>query len=86
MEQQGKRIKDYTEIEKDTVCFWFDEERKWWCIYIPSCGIGNLSAHTVKENDDKTITVTPSILMTGHKDGLSTKVHGYLTNGIWKEC
>lgn len=48
----------------------------------------NLSNHTVVEHDDRTITVTPSILIAG---GLVAGValpswHGYLTKGEWTEA
>lgn len=42
---------------------------------------GNLSAHQVTEHEDGTITVSPSILITGH-DG---SWHGYLEKGVWRE-
>jgi hypothetical protein len=38
----------------------------------------------ITENADKTITITPSILITG-ADG-KPAWHGYLTNGVWREC
>lgn len=44
--------------------------------------LANLKNHDVTENEDGTITVSPSILVTGH-DG---EWHGYLENGIWREC
>jgi hypothetical protein len=59
---------------------------KWYCRAPQSgdfyAGMGNLSGHTVIENDDGTITVSPSILITGHHD---KQWHGYLKNGIWEE-
>jgi hypothetical protein len=56
----------------------------WYCVP-PTTGFGPgwLKNHTVVENPDGTITVTPSILMTG----VNGKTwHGYLTNGEWREC
>jgi len=45
-------------------------------------GMGNLNNHTVVEHNDGTITVSPSILVTGHHD---KQWHGYLEHGIWRE-
>lgn len=43
--------------------------------------MANLSRHTVVEHEDGTITVSPSILITG--GGRSW--HGYLERGVWRE-
>lgn len=60
-----------------------DERDGIWYFKAPNAdGIGSLANHTVIENKNKTITVTPSIIST---DG-NNQWHGYLTNGIWKEC
>ena len=50
--------------------------------------MGNLTAHTVVEHEDGTITVSPSILITQEYGDNREKItwHGYLTNGVWKEC
>jgi len=47
--------------------------------------------HTVIENPNNTITVSPSILVTSSDPDLTGKYdprswHGYLENGIWREC
>jgi len=42
----------------------------------------NLSAHEVKEHEDGTITVSPSILVTAHNGTW----HGYLRAGQWEPC
>lgn len=42
----------------------------------------NLSAHEVVEHDDGTITVSPSILVTG----TIGQWHGYLRKGEYEEC
>jgi hypothetical protein len=76
------RIFEQVELDDSRMCYWKDENGLWW-LYIPGCGAGVLSNHTVVENEDKTITVTPSILMAGHH---GTQRHGYLTNGEWREC
>ena len=46
----------------------------------PNGAIADLSNHEVTANDDGTITVSPSILVTG-----IGKWHGYLINGVWSE-
>jgi len=62
-----------------------------WGFYSPDGnGCGYLIAHTVREEDDGTISVRPgdgssnSILHSGGADG---KIwHGYIEHGIWNEC
>ena len=56
-----------------------------WLCCTPNGHAGNLSSHNVIENDDGTITVSPSILV-GGKFGMPQLLHGYLKNGIWKQC
>lgn len=51
-----------------------------WLARPHGCNTGNLSRHEVTEHDDYTITVTPSILITGEKSW-----HGYLTRGVWRK-
>ncbi len=55
-----------------------------WYMRVPATGfgVGSLKAHTVQEHEDGTITVSPSILCTGHFD---RQWHGYLERGIWRE-
>ena len=62
-----------------------------WGYYSPDGnGIGTLTAHTVREETDGTISVRPgdgssnSIL---HSGGAQHKTwHGYIEHGEWKEC
>jgi len=49
----------------------------------PGFGMGSLSAHDVTEHADGTITVSPSILCTGHFD---KQWHGWLIKGVWTEA
>jgi hypothetical protein len=84
MTEQAKRISGMGELDDTVMCYWHTSNG--WLLYIPGCGVGTLSAHSVVENADGTITVTPSILMHGHNDGQPTTRHGYLTNGEWREC
>ena len=57
-----------------------------WYVKTPNGMSGNLHAHTVREEDDGSITVKPgdgssnSILINSHK---GTSWHGYITRGLW---
>lgn len=53
-----------------------------WYAETPSGYLACLKNHQVIEHENGTITVTPSILVTSHLGSW----HGYLTQGIWKEC
>jgi len=79
------RIKGSEELNETQMSYWKLSDGA-WMLYIPGCGAGTLRNHTVEEHKDGTITVTPSILMTGHNRGTVTQKHGYLTKGIWKDC
>lgn len=61
----------------------------WYCS-TPNGHMGNLSGHTVMEHDDGTITVSPSILVSGYcckkKKKDQELWHGYLEKGIWRSC
>lgn len=52
-----------------------------WSARTPNGLTGNLSGHTVTEHGDGTITVSPSILVSG---GDKTW-HGFLEQGVWKQ-
>ena len=52
---------------------------------MPGCGLANLTNHKVAEHEDGTITVSPSILTTGHDTGKAITKHGYLEKGVWRE-
>jgi hypothetical protein len=54
-----------------------------WMCNTPNGHHGDLSAHTVTENEDGTITVEPSILVSV---GIEQRWHGYLRAGVWTEC
>lgn len=58
-------------------------EGLWFC-RVPATGFptGGLYSHTVVEHEDGTITVSPSILSTGHH---GKTWHGYLERGVWRE-
>ena len=63
----------------------FHEGYNAWVYRLPTSEdhklFGNLGAHEIIEHEDKTITVSPSILVTTH-DG--KRWHGYLRRGIWE--
>jgi len=50
----------------------------------PNGELANLGGHEVHENENGTITVSPSILVSDGTTG--TTWHGYLIDGVWKEC
>lgn len=83
-EIEARRIMGLAQLDDGSVCYWKDADGVWW-IYLPYCGAGRLSKHTVEEHEDGTVTVTPSILMTGHRNGEQTQRHGFLTKGVWHE-
>jgi len=85
MSEQTIRVTKFEDIDTSRICYWYQNALEKWMIYFPYCGAGALTLHTIVENSDGTITVTPSILMTGHKEGQQTTRHGYLTNGIWND-
>lgn len=87
MSEQAIRVTKFADIDESRICYWFEDNENItaWFVYIPRCGAGCLLNHKVVENSDGTITVTPSILTTGHDKGIQTTRHGYLTNGIWND-
>jgi hypothetical protein len=58
-----------------------------WYGKTPNGYLANLKAHKVLENEDGTITVSPSILVSTNLNGeKQIRWHGYLKKGVWKEC
>ena len=54
-----------------------------WLCCVPDGRYGDLSNHQITEHEDKTVTVSPSILVSaGGKKG---QWHGYLERGVWRE-
>lgn len=84
MQIAALRIGGYDELNEKQFCYWHTVDG--WLLYIPLCGLGCLRNHTVVENEDGTISVTPSIKVTGHNQGKPIERHGYLTNGVWTDC
>lgn len=79
-----RRVSSSGELDDTTLCLWRTD--KCWVLYLPGCGIGELSNHQVVENVDGTVTVSPSILMRGHKDGEASEVHGHIISDVWNDC
>lgn len=83
--EQAKRINGFQEIDDSQICYWYYDRAKWWYLYLPNCGVGSLGNHRVEEHEDGTITVSPSIKMTGHENGQRIERHGFLEHGVWRE-
>lgn len=54
-----------------------------WRLSLGDYTLGNLDAHDVEEHEDGTITVSPSILVTGPN---RPRRHGFLRRGVWEPC
>ncbi len=80
----AKRIAGMAELDEAAICYWRGSDGI-WLLYLPRCGVGCLALHQVVEHSDGTITVTPSVLMSGHDNGTPTTRHGFLTAGKWRE-
>ena len=64
----------------------FDLKVGHWVVRPPDCHAGGIPNHTVIEHEDKTITVSPSILLEDiDEQGKPKTWHGYLEHGIWRE-
>jgi hypothetical protein len=83
---QGKRIypPSYEDLKPSEINpgeYWLDEKMGWLCC-TPNGQLGTLIKHLVTEHDDGTITVAPSILVSG---GDTETYHGFLEHGVWRE-
>ncbi len=67
------------EFNHDRGSYW-KEDNYWW-VRAPNGLYGRLVSHKVIENENGTITVSPSILIT-HPPG--QRYHGYLEKGKWR--
>jgi len=81
---QGERqdlTEDYIVMEMGE--YGKDKDGVWFMrVPEPGFGMGSLRNHEVTEHEDGTITVSPSILCTGHHD---KQWHGYLECGVWRK-
>ena len=57
-----------------------------WYACTPNGMFGSLTGHDVTENEDGTITVSPSILVTYDGTNGHEEWHGYLERGVWREA
>lgn len=85
MSEQTKRVYNFHDVDHSMICYWKHREADYWMIRFPDIGygdlVGDLSGHTVKEHEDGTITVTPSIRTWNDRH----QRHGFLTKGVWNE-
>jgi hypothetical protein len=82
---QGKRIypEDNLILNDGEYAFY----RGIWYGKTPNGYLANLKSHKVVENEDGTITVSPSILVSTNLNGeKQIRWHGHLKEGFWKEC
>jgi len=84
MTTQAYHIEKFEDLDEKNFCYWKLEDV--WYLYIPGCGLANLKNHQIIQHEDGTITVSPSILLTGHDNGKQLQRHGYLEKGIWRDC
>lgn len=89
MSEQATLVEKMEDLNDLEMGYW-KESDIWW-LYLPGCGIGNLSNHQIVEHKDEngkvtSISVSPSIKVWGHKDGEPTIRHGHLKYGVWEEC
>lgn len=60
------------------------DQRGEWFAMTPNGYLANLSAHTVVEHEDGTLTVQPSISV--KLPGGTELWHGFLRGGVWQPC
>ena len=71
--------------------YWIDQATQVWYCQCPNGLFGSLEKHQVTEHEDRTITVSPSILVKiadSRSEGIherSRSWHGYLEQGVWRE-
>lgn len=78
----GRRVegKEPHQFEPGDYGIW-PRTREWYA-RTPNGLLANLSQHNIIGNEDGTITVKPSILVTR---GDVARWHGYLERGVWRE-
>lgn len=60
--------------------YWWSEVASAWMCVVPNGMLGSLRGHVITEHEDRTITASPSILVTGERT-----YHGFLERGMWRE-
>lgn len=81
---KGNRLDKTPDALPNPGDYWKSDNGKYWFCCTPDGRVGNLARHDVTEHDDGTITVSPSILVSG--GGSDGNWHGYLEHGVWRSC
>lgn len=81
---QGFRLPDGTDWSSKIRPgdYWKFADGEWYA-ETPNGLTANISAHTIVEHHDGTISVSPSILVNA---GSPKSWHGFLEKGIWRSC
>lgn len=88
---EAVRVTCYEDRHPVEVSYW-KEPDGYWLIFFPNkeddnlSMLGNLRSHKVEEHEDGTISVSPSILVTGRWGERKLSIHGFLTRGVWTEA
>lgn len=85
---KGTRVESISELVGDDgvdggYCPVTADGKQTWMVRTPNGHMGSLGLHDVTENEDGTITVSPSILVSNPQQG--TLYHGFLRNGEWSD-
>jgi hypothetical protein len=86
-EKEGRRVYpdengDLRLAEGD---YGFSPKAGHWQVRPPGCHAGGIPLHKITEHEDKTITVSPSILFRDADEGGNEfRWHGFLEHGIWR--
>ena len=80
---QGTRLADGWNEGIPPAGSYFKSARGVWMATTPNGLLGDLGNHEVVEHEDGTISVTPSILVTTHRD--EVQWHGFLERGVWRQ-
>lgn len=79
---QGTRLVDDDYFQAPRGSYWKNSKGVWNCV-TPNGRMGNLEKHEVTEHEDRTITVSPSILVS--EPPHRPQWHGFLERGVWRE-
>lgn len=85
MGEPAIRVENMGGIQTGRICYWKGADGR-WMLYLPRVGVGDLCAHDVTEDEDGTITVSPSILVETHDREGPVVRHGYLIRGEWRDA
>lgn len=87
----GRRVPGFDWHLWDPCDYGFSIEDGVWIAITPNDLAANLGRHEVKEHEDGTITVAPSIECWGRRTKEEAKAagaywHGFLERGEWRAC